>query len=430
MNTVEIGNRFEDVCYFVISNAINSNNLGVIPNQCKIYKKKGYYSHLRKSEIEFDLAFEVFPPNAINYTLLYLIECKSYSTKNVPVDDIEEFYTKIQQVIGFSVNVKGVFISRTSFQSGCYTFAQSTGIMLIEATNDITYNIVLHKTSRFKAIKDENSFNNIQFDLNKLKRQIDKYLLSSFINYVKNSNHIPKVDNITKYSKESIEEITSQLLLNIEKNLSNYSNIVTMEKIIIFLHEIFGLRIIVTKIDEFDENGRAILSKCSFVEKTIYVNREIATSNRYSFTLAHEIGHYILHNKIQIDQYSYDSYSDSQYNFSLDRFLLENDRNWIEWQANQFASFLLMPKNTFLYHFAKAQSELNLKPGSQLYLDEQRWNVDSFHNLTRKLSLIFHTTKTSVIFRMNSLNLLKQASTTKPLNLILSEIIQKIQEQN
>jgi hypothetical protein len=57
-----------------------------------------------------------------------LIECKNYSHP-VPVDDAEEFFSKVQQVA--AANAKGIIASTASFQSGTRTFAKSKGIGLL-----------------------------------------------------------------------------------------------------------------------------------------------------------------------------------------------------------------------------------------------------------------------------------------------------------
>ncbi len=104
MNTVKTGDKFEDKSYHLIEKAINNNELGISKSSAKVFRKKGYYSSDREREIIFDLSIEVWPEGAERYSLLFLIECKS-SPKghSVPVDDVEEFFTKFNQVAGGGV---------------------------------------------------------------------------------------------------------------------------------------------------------------------------------------------------------------------------------------------------------------------------------------------------------------------------------------
>lgn len=417
MDTVSIGDKFEKVCFVLISNALHKKELGLIPDQCKVFQKKGYYSKDRKKNIIFDLSIEVWPPNSENFTLLYIIECKDYSSKPIPVDDIEEFYAKVIQVSG--INVKGVFITSNTFQSGAYTYANSKGMMLIEVNNNLTYNIILHKTNLFKEKKLESNFSKKDHtDLPKLlkdrlaiqktKRAIEKIILQNLVRYLKDESAKKNNYRIQIFSRKHLEEITSQILNSFNPNAINTNEIFRFEEFISYLSQLFDLTIIISDIEETDKNNRPILSYCSFVDKKIVIDTSIKNSTRYKFILAHEIGHFFLHNKLQIDQNAYEKLSDSKFKFRLDRYLLKNERNWVEWQANQFAASLIMPKKVIYFHFSEIQDKIGLRPGSRLYVDEQKCNQDSFHHIVRGLATIFQTTKTSIIYRLDSLGLLNE----------------------
>lgn len=62
-----------------------------------------------------DISIETYLNDSQNYTLLTIIECKNYDEK-VPVDDVEEFDSKLRQIAEH--NIKGIMISPSSFQSG------------------------------------------------------------------------------------------------------------------------------------------------------------------------------------------------------------------------------------------------------------------------------------------------------------------------
>ena len=98
-NTTQVGNEFEIKAFDIINRVIQQEQLGHCSKYIKLFQKKGYYSALRKKDIIFDITIEVWPPGANRYVLLYVIECKSYDTK-VPVNDVEEFHHKIQQISG------------------------------------------------------------------------------------------------------------------------------------------------------------------------------------------------------------------------------------------------------------------------------------------------------------------------------------------
>jgi hypothetical protein len=83
---------------------------------------------MKISEIITDISIETRIANADNYSLLTVIECKDYKG-TVPVNDIEEFCSKVEQIAG--VNVKAIFVTSSALQIGTLNFAKSKGIGVI-----------------------------------------------------------------------------------------------------------------------------------------------------------------------------------------------------------------------------------------------------------------------------------------------------------
>jgi hypothetical protein len=138
MDTVAKGNAFEDTVFEIIEKELKNDRLGLSPSQAKIFRKKGYYSKERKSNIIVDIAIEVWPPNAKNYSLLWVCECKNYGS-TVPVNDVEEFKAKLDQIAG--KNIKGVIASPNALQQGALDYAQSNGIGVVRIlpNNQVTW---------------------------------------------------------------------------------------------------------------------------------------------------------------------------------------------------------------------------------------------------------------------------------------------------
>jgi Zn-dependent peptidase ImmA (M78 family) len=70
-----------------------------------------------------------------------------------------------------------------------------------------------------------------------------------------------------------------------------------------------------------------------YIDDDLYLN----SGNRYKFTLAHELGHYFLHEELFKKILNYEA---------LEKFYSECDENtltWLETQANWYASFFLCP---------------------------------------------------------------------------------------
>ncbi|WMC12205.1 restriction endonuclease [Oceanimonas pelagia] len=141
MNTVAKGDALEDKTFDLLKEELEKGRLGIDSSSGKIFKKKGYYSKDREKDIIVDISIEVWLPNATNYSLLWVCECKNYGHK-VPVDDVEEFKAKLDQIAG--KNVKGVIATKNSFQSGAISYARNQGIGLVRIMPDDQVTWMMH----------------------------------------------------------------------------------------------------------------------------------------------------------------------------------------------------------------------------------------------------------------------------------------------
>jgi Zn-dependent peptidase ImmA (M78 family) len=413
MNTVEIGDQFELKSLGIIQKLIESEDLGLFSKHIKVFQKKGYYSNLRKKNIIFDLTIEVWPPNAERYVMIYIIECKDYNHR-VPVSKIEDFHSKITQVSG--VNVKGVFISNSPLQEGGYNIAESTGMMVIVGESSENFKIILHKKTlnsedvKIPFIKGTSVFFENNEEIERIEKLIDKQVLNSFEKIV-DENKISY--GIDKLSKENIEKIANYELDKIDLKINSDAHTLSVNKITDFLKKEY-------LIDFLENNEENILGKCDLKNNSIQINSKIYNTNRHLFILAHEFGHYILHQKLFIGQKLYETFDDPEYNFKTGKYDLMNPKHWIEWQANHFAASLVLPKRSFLYHFCRSQDQLNIKRG-KLFVDDQTNNIFVFNEIVKKLSYIFSVSKTSIIYRLYELDLIIDKTNIKSIGKIINE---------
>lgn len=109
----------------------------------------------------------------------------------------------------------------------------------------------------------------------------------------------------------------------------------------------------------------------------IKVNSSLLYPSRIRFTVAHELGHYFLHEKLEV-------HTDNSR--TLNWFNVENQmqRGIQEFEANDFASELLMPEKVF-----------------REFIEGKSFGPD----LIRELSKRFHTSLTSVVYRMITLDI-------------------------
>ncbi|MDR2009421.1 MAG: ImmA/IrrE family metallo-endopeptidase [Bacteroidales bacterium] len=116
-------------------------------------------------------------------------------------------------------------------------------------------------------------------------------------------------------------------------------------------------------------------------KKTIIkINSEIQYLEKKRFTIAHEVGHYILHDKLDLEVHNENSNTLNWFQASE----AQAKKGIQEWEANDFASELLMPE-------AIIKKEVYCKKFSPQLLND--------------LSKRFKTSLTSIIFRLISLNL-------------------------
>jgi Zn-dependent peptidase ImmA (M78 family) len=91
--------------------------------------------------------------------------------------------------------------------------------------------------------------------------------------------------------------------------------------------------------DTFDAYKATMAGFCDFSARKIYVNSEDHV-NRQNFTIAHELGHWILHREYFLQE-------PSKYTI-LPRFQSPNKGDPFEQEANCFAANLLVPKRLLL----------------------------------------------------------------------------------
>lgn len=127
-HTRRSGVPFELEVYHWLKELLASGDLGLLPANTKVYHRRSYYSSARGSDIVFDVAIEMTVPGTSAPAFIWIWECKDY-TSPVPVDDVEEFHAKLNQV--GANNTKGTIISSGSFQVGAFNFAQSQKIGLV-----------------------------------------------------------------------------------------------------------------------------------------------------------------------------------------------------------------------------------------------------------------------------------------------------------
>ena len=132
--------------------------------------------------------------------------------------------------------------------------------------------------------------------------------------------------------------------------------------------------------------------------------------NRFRFTMAHEFGHYVLHAPLFREQ-GVVSVGESESTLSVSK---GNSRR-IEYQANKFASYLLMPKvlvmALYAVYFDKYVHQVYGDFYHALYYNEkQRETWSSYNNVVGNMSRLLGVSREALNIRLTTLGLLNIGS--------------------
>ncbi|HEX9980160.1 MAG TPA: ImmA/IrrE family metallo-endopeptidase [Flavobacterium sp.] len=391
MNTTEIGNDFENKVFLLIKELLEKDEFTVPGKRSRIYQKKGYYSENRNSEIITDISIETFLPEATDYSILNIIECK-FLNKNVAIDDIEEFDSKLTQI--GKHNTKGFIVSNKGFGKTTIKFAKSLKIGLLK----------IKSNSEFEWINYRKKYEPIDFEKdeteaflakagNKVCNNIADFLIE--INAIDFYNQKDKYLTVKYLTADYIKSIVDRIL---KYDVTNYSALDT-KKMIQFINERYSMEI------KF-ERLTPIMGKIEFHPLKIVIDSTL-DEHRQRFTLCHEIGHLVLHKKIFENKI--ERKEDSEYTLSLNNTITDMATRRIEIQANIFASYLLLPSETFLLEVFKFFIQNNISK-NYIHLDKQPVNQLLASRLISEMSNKFNTSQEAVRLRLIDTNLLKDTT--------------------
>ncbi|MFA6199881.1 MAG: ImmA/IrrE family metallo-endopeptidase [Bacteroidales bacterium] len=401
-SSTEKGNELEKQVYDLLKRMLDNDSLFVNGKKSKIFWKKEYFSDKRKGNIIFDVTIETFLNGADKYSVLTIIECKNLK-RRVSVDDIEEFNSKISQIAEH--NAKGIVITTNYFQESALNYARSQGIGLAKIVNndelkwvnyrkDKSNNLLSNKDLEKQFLSQENSSEKFIASINnKIVLDFADLLIESKIIdfYPRNERNI----NVPYIKEEKIDEKVAKLS---EHNIY-YGQKLDTEKLCKFLSEVYPITF------DFSNNLEDnLLGKIEFNPLKIYISKSITDENRWRFTLAHEIGHLILHYSILKEKLK--EKIDDEDSINLQNLITDKTQERIELQANLFASHILLPKKSFYRSVFKYFSDNNIY-NHYLYLDNQKCNICLVYNLLNEISLKYGVSNEVAKIRLINLNLLR-----------------------
>jgi hypothetical protein len=133
MSTMAKGDAFEERVHSWVTGALANDRIGLSPKLSRVFRKKAYHSRDRGADIIVDVSIEVWLPDAKTWSLIWVYECKDYSG-SLPVNDVEEFKAKLNQIAG--VNCKGALVTTGALQRAAFNYAKANGIAVLTMLPD------------------------------------------------------------------------------------------------------------------------------------------------------------------------------------------------------------------------------------------------------------------------------------------------------
>lgn len=429
-NSTHKGDALEKCIFGLFQTEIEADRFWAKKENCKIFWKKGYYSKDRERDIVFDVSIELYMPGAEEYSSLVLIECKNY-THPVPVDDVEEFFAKVQQV--GAANSKAILASTASFQSGACSFAKSKGIglmryfsadnfkwELMRSPSTTTQSSLVVDAALIQAGIMQQDFQSSTFDLFMQSPVRETYFLWDFFEDLildkalppeqaqRIANHRGKLAiQVPFYKKDELENRSIEIL----STLSYAGGEVDLQMLCAREAKHTGLVVEMGVVPPKSSSFGHALGSISFDPPVIQIyGQDAPNPGRDRFTLAHEIAHHLLdHGRIITREYC----DDTDFEPQISSTVSISDIARMEFQANFFAASLLMPRRYVINDFLKLARMLDIsdKGFGALYVDNQPCNIRNLDLISRQLMQIYGVSRTAAIIRLESIGLLHDERT-------------------
>lgn len=446
MNTTQKGDALEIKVFNLLKAQIDADRFFARKECCRIFHRKGYFSAKRKANIVFDISIEISFPGATDYSVLILVECKNYA-KTVPVDDVEEFFAKVEQV--GEANTKGIFISNNALQSSALNYCKSQGMGVARYFDGQHLKWELQRTASASfagnPIADDREaytgltlpdYKSSVFELYMLSpsgatNSLNIFFEDLVIHGLAKSDplrrlprpHTKRPDTVPYLKTAELEEIAHDALASIGADADVGQ--VDLEQLCARHPAAKGLTLLRTAVEPDTEPNHP-LARITFAPLVIELF-EMSGSNagRDRFTLAHEIGHLLLgHGKYLKSEWRDDADNEGIEGIHDDGTALKR----MEIQANYLASCLLMPRERFRKAFYEQLQFRGLqnKGFGPLFVDAQECNLNNYYGVTARLMTQFGASRAAVTIRLTGMGLIndaRKAQTTDPRTGALDRLI-------
>ena len=421
MSSTFRGANFEQRVFSFLEAEIRGDRFFFKPECCVVFRQKPYYSRDRQSDILFDLAIEVTLPGAHTPSMLCLIECKDYSHP-VGVADVEEFFAKVQQVA--PAKSKAIIVTSNSFQSGALEFARSKGIGLLRMFPESEFKWVLHRSPSSMRVSrllshdgeiwnglTQENWRSPRFDFFCSAGDLLTYSLYDFFSALASDAFGPSLQAIAAERNDADlvpfvnpDEIEQRCQV-VRSAIAYRGGTVSLRAVCEWQKSVAGLTVVTRAAASGSDANKGILGRIAFDPPSIVVFFDPMGLRRERFTLAHELGHWLLGHGNYMRAESVDE-RDIEDSDCAD--LGADGIRRLEWQANHFASCRLLPREAFLNSANEKARAMGLKDKGfgLIFLDHQPVNTRNYNDLTAALVAEYEVSRSAVTIRLRSLGLL------------------------
>lgn len=405
VSTVAKGNAFEDKVYDILQQMIEKEELPINGKKSKLFKKKKYKTtDGSDSEIEIDVSIETYLNDDSKPSILTLIECKNYSSA-VDVSEVRDFYTRILQLNAH----KGIMFSTAKFQEGAYKLANAKNIGLIRVGDDKSLDWILNRISTKEQYKIDADIRNYVIEKGKKSEShsfgavFGSRVYANLLSVLSDELDIIKPKSI-KIKYLSVEQMKKILYAKVIEEASH--SVISNEVLEEIVNRI-GYKL------EHKQLQEGVLGCVDFSKKIITISNTLSYGCvRWRFSIAHEIGHIILHSEL-LTKHSIKEITEGDVENTSSYF---NDKNilYLERQANRFASLLLINENEFKRTYAEYHLRKSIRRYPKLYLDNQPCNISTCNEVFRYMADHFQVSKETIKIQFEHLNLLIEDKSNQP----------------
>ena len=397
INTTAKGDAFEDRVFNILQKLLQAEFLPLNSKRSKIYQKKRYKSIESQNGIVFDIAIETFMPDSNEIAELTLIECKDYNSP-IEVSKIRDFIHRINEV---KAN-KGYFFTTSYYQKGAVDLAKSNhlGLATVNASDE------LHWTTRRIAIREKEEINSDIIKIlsggsperNYAFAAIGKDFYTNFYDFIHDDI------GLQIYQALTIDYLTNDQIICIiyeRLKLSQTTHQVISDESLLKYISDEGYSIKTSSLPN------KTLGEIDFEDKNVLISDMLEErSPRWRFTIAHELGHLILHSK-QIETSNIKAIEDYFDDEMVDNINISNKTiARMEFQANLFASLLLMPPYYFELIYRGIFARDGIRNYPKLTMDDQPCNIIGNKKLIAEMAAMFNVSKVAIKRRLLDLDYL------------------------